>query len=226
MISSVNALLESARRSSSRTPTATADSSSSSSTDDDYLDDLLDADAYAEQLVASRACSRARYVSRPASVWLRSDSDLDSAPHLEPSRPVAKVNPDAVLTNCGHDNPEGHNFCGQCGSALTAPSRSSPRRRRLMRRPTVTRPSLIPAMTGDRDGETLTAEDGAGQRYTRKGSALLIVQRSSNAGSRFLLNTDLVTAGGPSESPTSSSTTSPSPDGTPRRSPGALTAPG
>ncbi|HVD55166.1 MAG TPA: zinc-ribbon domain-containing protein, partial [Propionibacteriaceae bacterium] len=21
-------------------------------------------------------------------------------------------------TNCGHENPEGSNFCGQCGSAL------------------------------------------------------------------------------------------------------------
>ena len=22
-------------------------------------------------------------------------------------------------TNCGHDNPEGSNFCGKCGAALT-----------------------------------------------------------------------------------------------------------
>ena len=34
-------------------------------------------------------------------------------------------------TNCGHDNPEGSNFCGQCGSALRplgwlAGSQSSP----------------------------------------------------------------------------------------------------
>ena len=53
----------------------------------------------------------------------------------------------------------------------------------------------IPAMTEDRDSETLTAEDEAAVSALPQGSALLIVQRGSNAGSRFLLNTDLVTAG-------------------------------
>ena len=28
--------------------------------------------------------------------------------------------------NCGHDNPEGSNFCGQCGSALRPVSVASP----------------------------------------------------------------------------------------------------
>jgi pSer/pThr/pTyr-binding forkhead associated (FHA) protein len=43
--------------------------------------------------------------------------------------------------------------------------------------------------------ETLSAEDEAAVNALPAGSSLLIVQRGSNAGSRFLLNTDLVTAG-------------------------------
>ena len=46
----------------------------------------------------------------------------------------------------------------------------------------------------------LTAEDEAAVSALPRGSALLIVQRGPNAGSRFLLNTDLVTAGRHQES--------------------------
>ena len=100
-------------------------------------------------------------------------------------------------TNCGHDNPEGSNFCGQCGSALTAaPSRgAAPAPEAADRVPSGDTTKTIPAMTEDRDSETLTAEDEAAVSALPQGSALLIVQRGSNAGSRFLLNTDLVTAG-------------------------------
>ena len=27
----------------------------------------------------------------------------------------------SFCTNCGHDNPDGSNFCGRCGAALTPP---------------------------------------------------------------------------------------------------------
>ena len=96
-------------------------------------------------------------------------------------------------TNCGHDNPEGSNFCGQCGSALTAaaarleppPDTGADRRHH----------QDDPGRGGGADGEALTAEDEAAVNALPQGSALLIVQRGSNAGSRFLLDTDLVTAG-------------------------------
>jgi|SRR5690606_10160539 len=93
-------------------------------------------------------------------------------------------------TNCGHDNPEGSNFCGQCGTPLTTVT--APVDRGSASDTTRT----MPAAVDDRGpGESLTAEDEAAVNALPKGSALLIVRRGSNAGSRFLLNTDEVTAG-------------------------------
>jgi pSer/pThr/pTyr-binding forkhead associated (FHA) protein len=53
----------------------------------------------------------------------------------------------------------------------------------------------MPAMVEERDTDSLTAEDEAAVNALPQGSALLIVQRGANAGSRFLLDTDLVTVG-------------------------------
>ena len=50
-------------------------------------------------------------------------------------------------------------------------------------------------MIDERDTEPLTAEEEAAVSALPRGSALLIVQRGANAGARFLLNTDVVTAG-------------------------------
>ncbi|MDF2748373.1 MAG: hypothetical protein K0S98_2660 [Propionibacteriaceae bacterium] len=95
-------------------------------------------------------------------------------------------------TNCGHDNPEGSNFCGQCGAALTpATSRSDPGERA----PSGDTTKTIPAVVEERDTDSLTAEQEAAVAALPSGSALLIVQRGANAGARFLLNTDVVTAG-------------------------------
>jgi pSer/pThr/pTyr-binding forkhead associated (FHA) protein len=94
-------------------------------------------------------------------------------------------------TNCGHDNPDGSNFCGQCGSPMPS---ATPRGEGTERVPTGDTTKTIPAMVDDRE-ESLTAEEEAAVRALPRGSALLIVQRGSNAGSRYLLNTDVVTAG-------------------------------
>jgi pSer/pThr/pTyr-binding forkhead associated (FHA) protein len=98
-------------------------------------------------------------------------------------------------TNCGHDNPEGSNFCANCGTALTSTAtrvETPPERV-----PTGDTTKTIPAPVDEpRDSlELLSAEDEAAVNALPAGSSLLIVQRGSNAGSRFLLNTDLVTAG-------------------------------
>ena len=96
-------------------------------------------------------------------------------------------------TNCGHDNPEGSNFCGNCGTALTgAATRLEPPPERI---PTGDTTKTIPAIPEEQRDESLSAEDEAAVNALPAGSSLLIVQRGSNAGSRFLLNTDLVTAG-------------------------------
>ena len=94
-------------------------------------------------------------------------------------------------TNCGHDNPDGSNFCGKCGTPLT-PGRPADAPDRV---PTGDTTKTIPVTAEDQNVETLTDEEESAVKALPEGSALLIVQRGSNAGSRFLLNTDLVTAG-------------------------------
>lgn len=103
--------------------------------------------------------------------------------------------------NCGHDNPEGSNFCGQCGSALR-PNQVSPSSP-ASASGAIPAPGLatgdttktIPAVQVETDVEGLSAEDEAAVNALPRGSALLIVQRGPSAGSRFLLNTDQVSAG-------------------------------
>jgi pSer/pThr/pTyr-binding forkhead associated (FHA) protein len=95
-------------------------------------------------------------------------------------------------TNCGHDNPEGSNFCGNCGSVL--PGAEVGAGEAVERKPTGDTTKTIPPLT-EAEGEGLSAEDEAAVNALPHGSALLIVQRGPNAGSRFLLNTDVVTAG-------------------------------
>jgi pSer/pThr/pTyr-binding forkhead associated (FHA) protein len=95
--------------------------------------------------------------------------------------------------NCGHDNPEGSNFCAQCGSPLTGTAtRLEPSPDRV---PTGDTTKSIPPLVEERESELLSAEDEAAVNALPQGSSLLIVQRGSNAGSRFLLDTDRVTAG-------------------------------
>jgi pSer/pThr/pTyr-binding forkhead associated (FHA) protein len=95
---------------------------------------------------------------------------------------------------CGHENPEGSRFCSQCGTMLpgadrpVAPGRPGPGG-------VTDTPMLAPVGAEEAEREQLTAEDEAAVQALPAGSALLIVQRGPNAGSRFLLDTDVVTAG-------------------------------
>lgn len=93
-------------------------------------------------------------------------------------------------TNCGHDNPDGANFCGQCGAQLSSSTQGGD-----SGGSTGDTTKTIPAMVDERDGDQLSSEDETAVSALPQGSALLIVQRGPNAGSRFLLNTDVVTAG-------------------------------
>jgi pSer/pThr/pTyr-binding forkhead associated (FHA) protein len=94
-------------------------------------------------------------------------------------------------TNCGHDNPEGSNFCAQCGAPLTA---APPTASTGSRVPTGDTTKTIPAVVDD-TGDSLRPVDEAAVHALPQGSALLIVQRGPNAGSRFLLDHDETTAG-------------------------------
>ncbi|MEO6886192.1 MAG: FHA domain-containing protein [Jatrophihabitantaceae bacterium] len=88
-------------------------------------------------------------------------------------------------TACGTENPVGSHFCASCGAALPAVASGADVTSTIS--PTGTVPDV--------DNEFSTeAHQGAVDALT-PGSALLVVKRGPNAGSRFLLDQDVTTAG-------------------------------
>ena len=96
-------------------------------------------------------------------------------------------------TSCGKQNPDDARFCSQCGTRLAPPRRAgapgeSPERvdrdDHLRRRPARSRAPRRSAPLNDADAAAVDA--------LPPGSALLVVQRGPSAGSRFLLDTDVV----------------------------------
>lgn len=88
-------------------------------------------------------------------------------------------------TACGTENPPGSHFCASCGAALPSAAAG----------PDVTSTILTPAGSGEGDADfSPEAHQGAIDALT-PGSALLVVKRGPNAGSRFLLDQDVTTAG-------------------------------
>jgi pSer/pThr/pTyr-binding forkhead associated (FHA) protein len=107
-------------------------------------------------------------------------------------------------TACGHQNPDDARFCSQCGTRLvTAPApapgatsqpaggqpggAADPSATMTFRGPSQAEASEEPRPLNDADAAAVDALPA--------GSALLVVQRGPSAGSRFLLDTDVVTAG-------------------------------
>ena len=95
-------------------------------------------------------------------------------------------------TQCGHQNPDGARFCSQCGSRLEpsdttgdSPGESTA---------TITFGGPVKEVE-HREERTLGDADAAAVDALPPGSALLVVQRGPSAGSRFLLDTDVVAAG-------------------------------
>jgi pSer/pThr/pTyr-binding forkhead associated (FHA) protein len=87
-------------------------------------------------------------------------------------------------TNCGKGNPDDARFCSQCGTALASAGTDS---------------TATISIGGDRaeisSDRQLNPVDAAAVDALPVGSALLVVQRGPGAGSRFLLDKDVVTAG-------------------------------
>ncbi len=87
--------------------------------------------------------------------------------------------------NCGHQNPADSHFCARCGAALSQPAEE----------PTSSDQTSTISLAGlDVDDHDDLAEDLLGESLPA-GFALLVVQRGPNAGSRFLLDKELTTAG-------------------------------
>jgi hypothetical protein len=102
--------------------------------------------------------------------------------------PPAPEETDVHCTRCGHQNPEGSRFCAQCGAALS-PERVGEST------------SVIPKVGGEDPTEQTDVVESAAEAHAGAveslpaGSALLVVKRGPNAGSRFLLDQDVTTAG-------------------------------
>jgi len=103
-----------------------------------------------------------------------------------------------LCARCGHANSEGSRFCSNCGNAL-APDAVSAQNAAGERPAEVTSTLALSALN-----LTDTAEAAAGELADSRsavtegltgGSALLVVQRGPNAGSRFLLDTEVTSAG-------------------------------
>src|SRR4029450_10249373 len=86
------------------------------------------------------------------------------------------------------ENPEGSRFCAQCGSALAQERVGEST-------------SVIPKVGGEDSSEQpeipepAPAAPAGAVESLPAGSALLVVKRGPNAGSRFLLDQDVTTAG-------------------------------
>jgi hypothetical protein len=96
--------------------------------------------------------------------------------------------PSVYCTGCGEANPEGARFCSQCGTPLV---RGQGER--------VTETTSIISLGGsdlaDADFGDDSVADAATLEALSPGSALLVVRRGPNAGSRFLLDSDLTLVG-------------------------------
>jgi hypothetical protein len=90
-------------------------------------------------------------------------------------------------TRCGHENPDDARFCAQCGAPLS--------RAEYTASPDAT--SIFQPGTFDEGGmpEEPADEHAGAVDALPAGSALLVVKRGPNAGSRFLLDQDVTTAG-------------------------------
>ncbi|MGY4720729.1 FHA domain-containing protein [Naumannella cuiyingiana] len=95
-------------------------------------------------------------------------------------------------THCGHNNPDGANFCARCGEPMVRPADAPDE-------------TEVDALGGDNtriiqiadEGllAELTEEDEAAIENLPQGSSLLIVHRGPGSGSRFLIDRDTTSVG-------------------------------
>ncbi|WP_307666064.1 FHA domain-containing protein [Streptomyces sp. V1I1] len=100
-----------------------------------------------------------------------------------------------VCTRCGHRNAEASRFCSNCGAPLRA---GAPAERPSETTSTISISGLEAydsEVTGQTQVPSLSPEAQAAVDALPLGSALLVVRRGPNSGSRFLLDGELTTAG-------------------------------
>lgn len=102
--------------------------------------------------------------------------------------------PSVYCTQCGHANPDDARFCSNCGTPLSrsvppGPPRESPGESTS----TISLSGIGEALEADQ-GEEAGADQPAVEALP-PGTALLVVRRGPNAGSRFLLDKEHTSAG-------------------------------
>src|SRR6266508_4331038 len=121
--------------------------------------------------------------------WRRAREPSDQPVYVDPvstgplqSASISSRSPEGGMfcTQCGHKNPEGAHFCANCGAALAAAADDST--------------TTISLAAQDLEAE-VEEEVAAPVEELREGTAMLVVRRGPNAGSRFLLDKELITAG-------------------------------
>ena len=102
-------------------------------------------------------------------------------------------------TACGKQNPDDARFCAQCGTRLVAPDGGGAATTTGAHESAVEATATITFGSPDSKVETsdrnLSPVDAAAVDALPAGHALLVVQRGPGAGSRFLLDLDVVQAG-------------------------------
>ncbi|QUX27294.1 zinc-ribbon and FHA domain-containing protein [Nocardiopsis akebiae] len=102
-------------------------------------------------------------------------------------------------TQCGHAVADDARFCSHCGTPIRRAEQQGPRSGtgRDSGGDVTSTISLsgIQALEEEESGDELGGDDPANPDALPPGTALLVVRRGPNAGSRFLLDSDVTTAG-------------------------------
>ncbi|MFC6885172.1 MULTISPECIES: FHA domain-containing protein [Actinomadura] len=105
--------------------------------------------------------------------------------------------PSVYCTQCGHANPDDARFCSNCGTPLSrsGPSPSPPPRESPGESTSTISIGGFEALDADQGPEEPAGADQIAVEALPPGTALLVVKRGPNAGSRFLLDKDRTSAG-------------------------------
>jgi hypothetical protein len=101
--------------------------------------------------------------------------------------------PTVFCTHCGHQNPDDARFCASCGAPLAKPGHPVGPEAGAVETTSTISVSGLEALDTD-----LPESDASHDHVVEAlppGTALLVVKRGPNAGSRFLLDTEVTTAG-------------------------------
>lgn len=101
-------------------------------------------------------------------------------------------------TQCGHQNPDGAKYCARCGQPLTGPGGAESGTPGSAAQDTTTTLPAVGVAGGTEDSlitDQLSDDDQAAVRALPGGSALMIVRRGPNEGSRFLMQSDQTNIG-------------------------------